>query len=95
MRWDNGCPECFGSGVDHGELCPVCKGRPSKRQRLRLFSQAIDELVQEGVLDPHVDPESGAVTFTVTASGVELFDHGRNPLACSITHSDEEDETCS
>jgi len=95
VRWDNGCPQCSGTGIERWpgyiERCCICKGRPSRRQVLRHLQQGIDELVQEGTLDPHVDPDTGAVTYTVTATGERVLDQGRDPHACSLTASDEED----
>ena len=28
----NDCPQCYGTGVEDGELCCVCGGRPNKRR---------------------------------------------------------------
>ena len=85
------CFTCFDTGVEQGELCPDCKGIRAARRRRRQIETGIDELVREGSLDPHVDPESGEVFYIPTEQGLRVFRDGLHALACSITASDEED----
>lgn len=57
-HFDNGCPDCFGTGVDvYMDRCPTCKGRFTTEHirdlQYRWMRNALERLDSDAVQHPH------------------------------------------